>query len=118
MAYNVEINEHPGALAYARLRERQIVVYYSRILQWRLDYAPCVVAYLLAHEIAHVVQRTGVHSERGIMQASWSRNDYADMVRGGLGFTRDNQALDDHVLTTAPAELIPRNNLTDLLIDR
>ena len=49
--------------------------------------APRLLSYVLAHEIAHILQGVDRHSETGIMKASWDEGDYFDMGRGRLKFT-------------------------------
>jgi hypothetical protein len=52
--------------------------------------APVVLAYVMAHEITHVLQRTNVHSKEGIMKAHWDASDYRRMAYTGLAFCADN----------------------------
>jgi hypothetical protein len=43
-----------------------------------------VLAYAMAHEIGHVLLRSGGHRARGIMSAVWTSYEYSQMDRGGL----------------------------------
>jgi hypothetical protein len=52
--------------------------------------APVALAYVLAHEIGHVLERTDRHSKDGIMKAHWERSDYRLMAYTGLAFTRED----------------------------
>jgi hypothetical protein len=54
------------------------------------SYAPVVLAYVMAHEIAHVLERTGAHSRDGVMKAHWDRSDYWRMESGGLAFSAED----------------------------
>jgi len=47
----------------------------------------CVLGYVLAHEIAHALQRTNYHAATGVMKATWDRQDNIAMGRGLLDFT-------------------------------
>lgn len=49
-----------------------------------------VLSYAMAHEIGHVLLRSGGHRPRGIMSAVWTAYEYSQMDRGGvLLFTSD-----------------------------
>lgn len=79
----------PGALAYTRPYEgSHIKVFYDRILDladfWRLSR---VLAHVFAHEIAHLLQGVGRHSERGVMKAHWDPRDFQEMSWKLLPFT-------------------------------
>jgi len=92
----VTLSEHapadrpPGTMAYALPYEgTHIVVFYDRVLaragrgaEFRL------LAYVLVHEITHILQGTDVHSDTGIMKAQWDCQDHFDMRRNRLGFTK------------------------------
>lgn len=93
VSYNTESKFRPRALGVAKPYQRQIVVFYDRIKESQVDHMICLLAYLLAHEIAHVLQGTGEHSRTGIMKATWSYGDYFDMIRCQLGFTAEDVAL-------------------------
>jgi hypothetical protein len=49
-----------------------------------------VLAYVLAHEITHVLERIDRHSKEGIMKAHWDRSDYRCMTYTGLAFSADD----------------------------
>ena len=44
--------------------------------------------YVLAHELAHVMQGIVRHSESGILKANWSSGDFSEMMYFRLSFTR------------------------------
>jgi hypothetical protein len=79
---------HPGALAYASPFERtHIVLFHDRVMTTTTQQMlPTLVAYVLVHEIGHILQGVARHSEGGIMKARWERADYEDMRRGSLRF--------------------------------
>ena len=51
---------------------------------------PHLLAYILAHELAHILESTGRHSATGIMKAQWTPEDYADIASGKLTFTSED----------------------------
>jgi hypothetical protein len=79
----------PGAWAYALPYEgTHIVVFYDRINRTtRNDGAQQLLAYVMVHEITHILQGVNRHSATGIMKAQWSPEDYFEMGRKRLGFT-------------------------------
>jgi len=50
-----------------------------------------VLAHAAAHETGHLLLGDQTHTPRGLMKATWNRNDYEDMVQNRLHFT-DEQA--------------------------
>jgi len=86
----------PEALAAARIvgsSGTEITVYKDR-LQRFLDAhstlaraAGAGIGYVLAHELAHVMQGVARHSESGILKANWSNADFEEMVFRKLAFT-------------------------------
>jgi len=83
-----------GALASARIvgsAGTEIAVYKDRLQSFLADHeslAGVAAGYVLAHELAHVMQGIARHSESGIMKANWSRDDRKAMVSHQLTFTR------------------------------
>jgi hypothetical protein len=66
----------------------RIQVFYDRVRERVLpDMVPTLLGYVLAHEIAHVLEGTDVHSDKGIMKARWEVRDYDRMARELLTFT-------------------------------
>ena len=61
-------------------------MFYDRI---RSDVAPrsALLAHLLVHEIAHILQGTDQHSKSGVMKAVWTHQDHLQMRTGALPFT-------------------------------
>ena len=98
-AFAIRTAQHPldsatsEALASARIvgsSGAQIVVYQDRLerlLAGRRSIANVAAAYVLAHELAHVMQGVARHSEAGIMKAHWGEDDYREMVYHKLVFT-------------------------------
>jgi hypothetical protein len=81
----------PGVLAishpYARC-EKGITVFYDRVrsLAHGTNHESALLGYVLAHEIAHVIQGIDRHSDTGVMKARWTEEDQAVMFQGRLGF--------------------------------
>ena len=82
----------PGALAYALPYEgNHICVFFDRIAaDPDSDRVAVVLAHVFAHEIGHVLQGISRHSLSGIMQAHWSRRDFARMKTHSLEFEADD----------------------------
>jgi hypothetical protein len=82
-------DEHPGELAWARPFEGiHIMVFYDRIKPMEKPVFPFrVLGYVLAHEIAHILQGTNTHSETGIMRARWEVRERLLMEANRLRFT-------------------------------
>ena len=87
LATNTPANLLPGALGCAMPYEGvHIRVFYDRL---QSDVAPrsVLLAHVLVHEIAHIVQKTDQHSDSGIMKAVWIHRDYVQMRIEALPFT-------------------------------
>ena len=80
---------YPGALAYAMPYDRiHIKVFYDRVRATVYSpTVPALLAHVLVHEIAHVLQGFSRHSDEGIMKAHWDANDYHLMQSKPLIFT-------------------------------
>lgn len=78
----------PDALAYALPYEGvHIQVFFDRILGADPKLQPSLLAHVIVHEIAHILQGVDRHSASGIMKASWDAGDYIRMKIGQLQFT-------------------------------
>ena len=84
--------QRPGALAYALPYEgTHIVVFYDRVKHTAaMRGVPQLLAYVLVHEITHILQNVSRHSAAGIMKARWDGVEYLEMSRRHLGFTTDD----------------------------
>jgi hypothetical protein len=83
------------ALPYADSGVR-IVIFYDRVeplLRGHDAPQATVLGYVLAHEIAHVLQGIARHSETGIMRARWTDNDLKQMGIKVLAFTPEDVQL-------------------------
>ena len=93
-----------GALACARpfgSSAADITIYEDRLEQFietsNLGYV--ALAYVLAHELAHVMQGIDRHSRSGILKARWSEGDCRQMRLRILGFTVEDVDLIHRGLT-------------------
>lgn len=91
---------HPGALAVAYPFagcSKSITVFVDRIraVARGVDRESALLAYVLVHEITHVIQGVDRHSEAGIMKASWSADDREAIFERRLGFLEDDVRLMD-----------------------
>ncbi len=85
----------PGALAFCRPGSNtDIQILYDRV---RATVAPDMevhlLAYVLAHELTHMIEGETRHSETGVMKAHWTAHDYLAMSSGGLGFAAEDVQL-------------------------
>jgi hypothetical protein len=93
LATNTPVDLLPGALGSALPYEGvHIRVFYDRI---RSDVAPrsVLLAHVLVHEIAHILQKTDQHSDGGVMKAVWTHPDYVRMRIEALPFTPQDTEL-------------------------
>ena len=95
LSYDTPVGQHPGESAYSMPYEgTRIVVFYDRILNSLTgSRVPSVLGYILAHEIAHVLQGISRHSESGIMKPKWNARDYVEMRGNMLRFTEYDVSL-------------------------
>jgi hypothetical protein len=85
--------EEAGALARAFPYEGvHINIYYDRVKE-QCRCAQQLLAYVLVHEITHVLQGISRHSETGIMKPRWSSADYFAMQHHAIGFEAVDVAL-------------------------
>ena len=85
--------EEAGALARAFPYEGvHINIYYDRVKE-QCRCAQQLLAYVMVHEITHVLQGISRHSETGIMKARWSKADYFAMQHHEIGFEAVDVAL-------------------------
>ena len=73
----------PGALACAQVYEGvHIRVFWDRVQNTVRGANPLgtfLLAHVIAHEIAHVLERVDRHSETGLMKASWTKKEIEEM---------------------------------------
>jgi hypothetical protein len=85
-------NERPAevlAVSYPYARcSQDITVFLDRIRSVSHGFAneSTLLAYVLAHEITHVIQGIDRHSQSGVMKARWTEKDRAAIFERRLGF--------------------------------
>jgi hypothetical protein len=87
LATDTPANLLPGALGSAMPYEGvHIRVFYDRL---QSDVAPrsVLLAHVLVHEIAHILQGTDQHSNSGVMKAVWTHPDHVRMRTEALPLT-------------------------------
>jgi Zn-dependent protease with chaperone function len=92
---------HPEALAYAQPFTGGIRIFFDRLQNYEPGMRGPVLAYVLAHEIGHVLQGMTRHSETGIMKAHWDAQDLRRMGMKELAFTPYDVLLINHGIALA-----------------
>jgi hypothetical protein len=110
LSYETPSNKYPNAWGYALPYERtHMVVFYDRVQKTIGETgAKNLLAYVLAHELTHMLQGVNRHSATGIMKAAWDRGDYFDMGRGALRFAPEDVRLLRMALEGRQARLAAR----------
>lgn len=94
--------EKPGALAYAMPSEGvHIVVFWDR-MEFGLISTE-LLAHVMVHEIAHILERGSRHSKSGIMRARWTEEDHKIMKMHPLSFAAEDVGLIHRGLATGSA---------------
>ena len=85
----------PGALGVALpLEGTHAWVFYDRVWGSVPDSrVPALLAHVMVHEIAHVLQGINRHAESGILKASWSEREIAQIALLPLAFTPTDATL-------------------------
>jgi hypothetical protein len=52
-----------------------------------------ILGHVLAHEIGHILSGVAAHSDKGLMRAHWSQEDFLDMRVHLMKFTREDEQL-------------------------
>jgi hypothetical protein len=71
----------------------RVAIFYDRVEPLLLGHhtpQATLLGYVLAHEIAHVLQGIARHSETGVMRARWTDNDFKQMGIRALTFTAED----------------------------
>ena len=92
MVSGVAQTSHPGALAYALPFEGEhIRIFWDRVQQITDDSTvTTVLAYVMVHEITHMLQGTNHHAREGIMSAHWTCKDLQRLKHEHLSFERQD----------------------------
>lgn len=92
LAPTAPADQRQGVLAYARPFEgRTVVIYLDRVnAGYPASWLSVRLAYVMAHEIGHILQGLSRHSERGIMKARFEHEDDRDIVARRLTFAPED----------------------------
>jgi hypothetical protein len=93
LSMNTPPDLRPGALAYARPFEGvHIRVFYDRIANGAhsRQLQPYLLAYVIVHEITHILEGIDRHSDSGIMKAKWASREHDLMLKSQLPFTEED----------------------------
>ena len=81
-------NRKPGELAHTSLREgTHIVICSDCVREVRPNKFSLVLAHVMVHEVAHILQGISRHSTSGVMKARWESEDFLQMAWKPLPFT-------------------------------
>ena len=105
LATDTPANLLAGALGYTMPYEGiHIRVFYDRIRSTAVpSLRAMLLAHVLVHEIAHVLQGIYRHSDSGVMKAVWTDRDYLQMRTEGLPFTPEDVTLIHLGLASRPS---------------
>ena len=78
------------ALAFARPYAGTVVVFLDRVEELNRNRGISVMAYVLVHEITHVLEEISRHSSTGIIKARLDYHDYFEMRRKPLPFAQED----------------------------
>ena len=91
LSYNTPPDQLPGSLAYALPYDgSHIVVFYDRVRNSDPSMVTFLLAYVLVHEVTHILEGVARHSKRGIMKAHWDREDRFEIGLGRLAFAPED----------------------------
>ncbi len=96
----------PSTLGFAAPRGSLVTVFYGRAQELsgpgRANTGQ-VLGYVAAHELGHIILGAGAHTNRGLMQACWTRKTAREMLHGQLTFSNQQaELLKTHLLNPEP----------------
>ena len=81
------MNSAALALSHPFRQDGRIEVFYSRIQEYKpVECRDVVIAYILAHEITHVLEGMQHHAPTGVMKEKWDRADLKKIQAAKLEF--------------------------------
>jgi len=84
----------PFTMAYARPfadgTETRIHIFRDRVHGPGWLPGRIMLAYVIAHEIVHVLEGVDRHSDQGVMKARWNAEDYLAMLHRRLSFSEED----------------------------
>ena len=103
-------NDHPGALAYALpYQGSRIVVLFDRFKSSAGGprQVATILAHVMAHEIAHLLEGVERHSQTGVMKAYWDGHDLMQMAVTPLPFAPEDIEMIQHALRVTAVGAAP-----------
>jgi hypothetical protein len=85
----------PGTLGWALPAGAHVTIFLDEIKRRQAEVGvsvPYLLAYALAHELGHVLMRSGAHAPRGLMRAEWGRAEFDRIQHGALRFNESEAA--------------------------
>ena len=109
------VDFHPGTLGYAMPYERiHIRIFYDRIHLFGQHTEQIVLAYVIAHEITHILQGVATHSDQGLMKAAFTEDDQRRMARREpLLFTQQDVMLIHNGIASRARALLSASHKTE-----
>ena len=99
-------NRKPGELAHTAPKEgTHIVIFYDCVRKIRPNKISVVLAHVMVHEVAHILQGMPRHSASGVMKARWDDYDFLQMAWTPLPFTKHDVDLIQRGLDAREARL-------------
>jgi hypothetical protein len=77
------------AMPFAKSPGQRIHIFRARLPNPQWVQPHIMLAYVIAHEIVHVLEGFDHHSTRGIMKARWEYTDYLEMQSCRFGFAME-----------------------------
>jgi hypothetical protein len=101
------LKECAGALGCAKpYADYQVRVFYDRLLAAAPEpMVPTLLAYVLVHEITHILEGVSRHSQSGVMKARWDAEDFAQIRYKTLVFTEQDVWLIERGLAARESKL-------------
>jgi hypothetical protein len=103
-------SDHPGALAYALpYQGSHIVVLFDRFEKSAGGprQVAAILAHVMAHEIAHLLEGVPRHSQTGVMKAQWDRQELTRMAYKPLPFAPEDIDLIQRGLRVSAVDATP-----------
>ena len=110
-------NRKPGELAHTSPKEgTHIVICSDCVREVRPNKFSLVLAHVMVHEVAHILQGISRHSTSGVMKARWDSDDFLQMAWAPLPFTDVDidliqRGLDAREARLTSATLVARNHV-------
>jgi hypothetical protein len=106
----------PDALAFARLSDAHIEIFFDRVERESTGALRSVLlAHVLVHEITHILQGTDRHGSEGVMKAHWTAEDLFRMSYEPLPFDPSDVESIRRGMATRAYAVLGKNSAVSLL---